>query len=83
MQSSGCALSVCALILWNEFFSEAEGMRILMLVLVICAGAIETIGAQLSRGAVKKEWVPIVLIKIATVMSESLFVQGWVYHQSV
>ena len=83
MQSPGCALSVCALILWNEFFSEAEGMRILMLVLVICAGAIETIGAQLSRVAVKKEWVPIVLIKIATVMSESLFVQGWVYHQSV
>ena len=73
MQAAGCLISVGALLLFN--FSTAEKtqlnadvddsgnaslIRFLSFVLVIAAGVIEALGAQLASVAVKKEWLPIV-----------------------
>lgn len=54
MQSFGCLLSVGALL------TASLTNRIVSLAIVITAGVIETLGAQLASIAVKKEWVPIV-----------------------
>eukprot|EP00985_Skeletonema_marinoi_P020048 scaffold11722_cov101-Skeletonema_marinoi.AAC.1 len=71
MQAAGCLISVGALLLFN--FSTTTGMiqnnvvdgnasliRLFSLVLVITAGVIEALGAQIASVAVKKEWLPIV-----------------------
>ena len=59
MQASGCLLSVVALCVWNALPSTLMS-KILSLSLVILAGVVETLGAQLASVAVKKEWLPIV-----------------------
>lgn len=59
MQAAGCLISVGALYFWNTF-AASQMSRIASLAIVILAGVIETLGAQLSSVAVKKEWVPIV-----------------------
>lgn len=76
MQAAGCLISVGALILFNfstadettqqlkiddvDDSSNASVIRFLSFVLVITAGVIEALGAQLASVAVKKEWLPIV-----------------------
>lgn len=64
MQASGCLASVGALVVWN-WLSSMEGgdsttTKLVSLALVIAAGVVEKLGAQLASVAVKKEWVPIV-----------------------
>ena len=65
MQASGCLASVGALAVWN-WLSSMEGgegapiPRAISLALVIAAGVVEKLGAQLASVVVKKEWVPIV-----------------------
>lgn len=59
MQAFGCLLSVGALFVWNSL-SQSQMSRLLSLSIVIVAGVIESLGAQLASNAVKKEWVPIV-----------------------
>eukprot|EP00581_Thalassiosira_minuscula_P012886 CAMPEP_0183719406 /NCGR_PEP_ID=MMETSP0737-20130205/12360_1 /TAXON_ID=385413 /ORGANISM="Thalassiosira miniscula, Strain CCMP1093" /LENGTH=614 /DNA_ID=CAMNT_0025949123 /DNA_START=263 /DNA_END=2107 /DNA_ORIENTATION=+ len=56
MQGLGCAASIGALMLWMGQYCHYA----VSLTLVIGAGVIETLGAQLASVAVKKEWVPIV-----------------------
>ncbi|KAL9190119.1 hypothetical protein ACHAXT_007330 [Thalassiosira profunda] len=63
MQALGCLVSVGALVIWNELLSVGDSItsaRIISLVVVVTAGVVETLGAQLASVAVKKEWVPIV-----------------------
>ena len=64
MQGLGCLLSVGALGLYVVLAAaqpDADALvRLLSLALVIGAGVVEALGAQLSYVAVKKEWVPIV-----------------------
>lgn len=64
MQAVGCLMSVCVLLLYNFSInvdgSNASMMHLLSLLLVIAAGVIESLGAQLSSVAVKKEWLPII-----------------------
>ncbi|MBV5276620.1 hypothetical protein JZU56_01945, partial [bacterium] len=65
MQASGCMASVGALAVWNWLSSmegggDAPTKRLVSLALVIAAGVVEKLGAQLCSVAVKKEWVPIV-----------------------
>jgi hypothetical protein len=74
MQAMGCLASVFALLLWTFLSSKIEDdknsddssttastwYRLISLSIVIIAGVIETLGAQLASVAVKKEWVPIV-----------------------
>jgi hypothetical protein len=64
MQASGCLASVGALAVWN-WLSSMEGgdsttTKLVSLALVIAAGVVEKLGAQLASVVVKKEWVPIV-----------------------
>lgn len=59
MQASGCILSVVALF-WRNALSSTSMNKIISLLLVIQAGVIESLGAQLASVAVKKEWLPIV-----------------------
>jgi len=59
MQAVGCLVSVGALVAWNAV-EDDDGMKMPLLTLVILAGVVETLGAQLASVAVKKEWVPIV-----------------------
>ena len=64
MQAVGCLMSVCVLILYNFSINvdsdNVSMMHLLSLLLVIVAGVIESLGAQLSSVAVKKEWLPII-----------------------
>jgi hypothetical protein len=63
MQAVGCFTSVMALILYNFSMTKSYStslIRLLSLALVITAGVIEKLGAQLASVAVKKEWLPIV-----------------------
>ncbi|KAL7444612.1 hypothetical protein ACHAXM_009530 [Skeletonema potamos] len=72
MQAAGCLMSVGALVLFNFSTSKMNGddggklIHLLSLVLVITAGVIEALGAQLSSVAVKKEWLPIMFDEEAT-----------------
>jgi len=71
MQAAGCLISVGALLLFNFSTTgmiqtnnvdgnDASLIRLFSLVLVITAGVIEALGAQVASVAVKKEWLPIV-----------------------
>ena len=64
MQAVGCLMSVCVLLLYNFSINvdgnNASMMHLFSLLLVIAAGVIESLGAQLSSVAVKKEWLPII-----------------------
>ena len=60
MQAGGCLLSVGALLMWNALSRTQNNGHLLSFLLVILAGATESLGAQLASVAVKKEWVPIV-----------------------
>lgn len=73
MQAMGCLASVMALLLWtwlskNEDDKNSDDSSTIKsawyqpisLSIVIVAGVVETLGAQLASVAVKKEWVPIV-----------------------
>ena len=77
MQAAGCLISVAALILFNfstsatihndDYVGNASLIRLFSLVLVIVAGVIEALGAQLASVAVKKEWLPIVFDDARTI----------------
>lgn len=73
MQAMGCLASVMALLLWTWLIKIEDDSnsdksstimsawyRLISLSIVIVAGVVETLGAQLASVAVKKEWVPIV-----------------------
>ncbi|KAL7486101.1 hypothetical protein ACHAW6_011703 [Cyclotella cf. meneghiniana] len=66
MQALGCLVSVGALILYNVLLENTDsGDKRMMeslasLTVVIAAGVLEALGAQLASVSVKKEWLPII-----------------------
>lgn len=69
MQALGCLASVMALLVWTWLIKIEDDKtstitsvwyRLISLSIIIVAGVVETLGAQLASVAVKKEWVPIV-----------------------
>ncbi len=74
MQAAGCLISVGALLLFNVSTAKTHHndnddggnnassliLHLFSFVLVIAAGVIEALGAQLSSVAVKKEWLPLI-----------------------
>ncbi|KAL3792127.1 hypothetical protein HJC23_013401 [Cyclotella cryptica] len=66
MQALGCLVSVGALILYNFLIeNNVSGdkralERLVSLAVVIAAGVVEALGAQLTSVSVKKEWLPLV-----------------------
>lgn len=75
MQAGGCLLSVGSLVMWDALSHTKNVVHLLSFLLVVLAGAIESLGAQLASVAVKKEWVPIVFDEDNTDQDRESFTQ--------